>query len=261
MLREEICFVTFHTCNSYIPGELPFYYADSNLEATRNKLPGNSFQNCRQGDGNLNSCLPKETGDAARVKRQQSSKMDGGNSSSVHPVKGCEDENFDYDSTSSFEFHKGERSMHHNSITARSFSRPMSSKWDDAEKWIMNRQNVQANYSKKDQLQNQAYQGPASSMGRVAPESSSYESKLAVKKVDFCLPAYQIAPEKFDFDQPGSQSRGNGLNALSLDLFPESKDLTEVISGDSSCTKSLTEDRTGTLWILLFLMLILATLT
>ncbi|KAJ8533563.1 hypothetical protein K7X08_006887 [Anisodus acutangulus] len=193
-----------------------------NLEATENKLPGNS-----------NSCLPKENGEAACAKRQQFSKTDGGNSSSVHPVKVCEDESFDYDSTSSFEFHKGERSMHHHSVTARSFSRPMSSKWNDAEKWIMNRQNVQENHSKKAQLQNQAYRGPATSMVRVAPESSSYESKLAVKKVDFCQPACQIAPKKFDFEQPGSRSQGNGVNAVSLDLCPESKDLTEV-----------TEDRT-----------------
>ncbi|KAK4349413.1 hypothetical protein RND71_032168 [Anisodus tanguticus] len=199
-----------------------------NLEATENKLPGNSFLNSGQGDENSNSCVPKENGEAARAKRQQFSKADGGNSSSVHPVKGCEDENFDYDSTSSFEFHKGERSMHHHSVTARSFSRPMPSKWNDAEKWIMNRQ-MQVNHSKKVQLQNQAYRGPATSMVRVAPESRSYESKLAVKKVDFCQPACQIVPEKFDFEQPGSHSRGNGVNAVSLDLCPESKDLTEMI--------------------------------
>lgn len=234
MLGEEICF------------NCPFVYAGCNLEA---KLPGNSFQNSRQGDEDSHSCPPKENGDAAQLKRQQSSKIDGGNSSSVHPVKGSEDENFDYDSTSSFEFHKGERSMHHHSIPGRSFSRPMSSKWNDAEKWIMNRQ---ANHSKKVQLQNQAYRGPAASMVRVAPELTSYESKLAVKKVDFCQPACQLVPDKFNFDQPGSQSRGNGSNTVSLDLCPESKDLTEVVSGDSC----LTQDRTGTLWILLFLILI-----
>lgn len=212
-----------------------------NLEGTENKLPGNSFQNSRQGEEDSNSCLPKENGDATWLKRQQSSKMDGENSSSVHPVKGYEDENFDYDSTSSFEFHKGERSMHHRSIPERSFSRPMSSKWNNAEKWIMNRQNVQANHhSKKVQLQNQAYRGPATSMVRVAPESISYESKLAVKKVDFCQPACHLVPDKFNFDQPGSQSRGNGPNTVTLDLCPESKDLTEVVNGDSC----LTEDRT-----------------
>lgn len=229
---------TFH-----LPEELHFYCADCNLEATGNSLP-----NSRQSDE-----MQKENVEAARLKRQQYSKMDGGNSSSVHPVKGCEDESLDYDSTSSFEFHKGERSMHHHSMTTRSFSRPMSSKWNDAEKWIMNRQNVQANYSKKVHLQNQAHRGPAASMVRVAPESSGYESKLAVKKVDFCQPANQIVPEKFAFDQPGSHSQGNGANAVSLDLCPESKDLTEVVNRDSSCTKSLTEDRTGTLWLLLFL--------
>ncbi|XP_016492215.1 uncharacterized protein LOC107811737 [Nicotiana tabacum] len=205
-----------------------------NLEATGNSLP-----NSRQSDE-----MQKENVEAARLKRQQYSKMDGGNSSSVHPVKGCEDESLDYDSTSSFEFHKGERSMHHHSMIARSFSRPMSSKWNDAEKWIINRQNVQANHSKKVQLQNQANRGPATSIVKVAPESSGYESKLAVKKVDFCQPAYQIVPEKFAFDQPGSHSQGNGVNTVSLDLCPESKDLTEVVNGDSSCTKGLTEDRT-----------------
>ncbi|XP_059303670.1 uncharacterized protein LOC132055725 [Lycium ferocissimum] len=187
----------------------------ANLDAAENKLPGNS-------------CPPKENGEATRAKRQQFSKTDGGNSSSVHPVKGCEDENFDYDSTSSFEFHKGERSTHHHSVTARSFSRPIPSKWNDAEKWIMNRQNVHANHSKKVQLQNQTYRRPATSMVRVAPESSSYENKLAVKKVDFCQSACQIVPENFDFDQPGSHSQGNGVNAVSLDLCPESKALTEV---------------------------------
>ncbi|XP_015083654.1 uncharacterized protein LOC107027014 [Solanum pennellii] len=96
----------------------------------------------------------------------------GGNCSSVHPVKGCED---DYDSTSSFEFHKGERSsMQQHS---RSFSRPMSSKWNDAEKWIINRQ---PNYhSNKIQLHNR---GATTSM---------------VKKVDF-------APETKDLTEVDS---------------------------------------------------------
>ncbi|GMP73707.1 hypothetical protein CsSME_00031387 [Camellia sinensis var. sinensis] len=122
------------------------------------------------GQGNQSSCQPREN-----IKMQQFSKCDSGNSSSVHPMRTFEDENLDYDSnasSSSFEFHKGERLLH-NSIN-RSLSRPMPSKWNDAEKWIMNRQNnMQANYSKKSHLQSQATRLPITNTVRVAPESAN----------------------------------------------------------------------------------------
>ena len=47
-------------------------------------------------------------------------------------------------------------------------------KWNDAEKWIMNRQNIQANHSKKNTAHNQANRMPTN-MGRVAPESGNYD--------------------------------------------------------------------------------------
>lgn len=111
----------------------------------------------------------------------------GGNCSSVHPVKGCED---DYDSTSSFEFHKGERSsMQQHS---RSFSRPMSSKWNDAEKWIINRQ---PNYhSNKIQLHNR---GATTSM---------------VEKVDF-------APETKDLTEVDSSCLTEDITGTSWILI------------------------------------------
>lgn len=105
------------------------------------KLSGSVVSDVGQGD--QNSCqqrdfIPRDNGNAGRVKVQQFSKSDGGNSSSVHPMRTLEDD-LDYDSnasTSSFEFHNGERSVH-NPI-GRSLLRPMSSKWNDAKKWIMN---------------------------------------------------------------------------------------------------------------------------
>ncbi|GMP71770.1 hypothetical protein CsSME_00030053 [Camellia sinensis var. sinensis] len=180
--------------------------------------------------------MQKET-----VKMQQFSKSDSGNSSSVHPVRTLEEENLDYDSnasSSSFEFHKGERSMH-NPLT-RSLSRPMSSKWNDAEKWIMNRQNMQANYSKKTHLQSQVNRLPMSNTVRVAPESASYDQKLSVKRVDFCQPTSQMGSEKVS-----NFPSGTHLEIAEIDLCPQSKDLKEVDNGDSSCTKNSSEDNTG----------------
>ncbi|KAI8000406.1 Remorin 4.1 [Camellia lanceoleosa] len=124
----------------------------SSLEVSSVKLSNSVALDAGQSD--QSSCQPREFMQKETVKMQQFSKSDSGNSSSVHPVRTLEEENLDYDSnasSSSFEFHKGERSMH-NPLT-RSLSRPMSSKWNDAEKWIMNRQNMQANYSKKTHLQ------------------------------------------------------------------------------------------------------------
>ena len=66
----------------------------------------------------------------------------GGNLSTVHPVRSIEEDGHGYDSehdngsTSSFEFHRGERSSLHPGVGP--FSRHVPSKWNDAEKWIMN---------------------------------------------------------------------------------------------------------------------------
>lgn len=194
--------------------------------------------------------LPRENTDVGRVKMQQFSKSDGGNLSAIHPMRMHEDENLDYDSnasSSSFEFHKGERSVH-NSI-ARSFSRPMPSKWNDAEKWIMNRQNAQATYFKRSASLNQANRFPATNNVRVAPEFATYDHKLSIaraantKRVDYCQPASQFAFEKFSF-VPSGTHQAHGSNAL-IDTCPQSKDLKEVGQGELSCTKSSSENTSG----------------
>ncbi|XWS19890.1 hypothetical protein CRYUN_Cryun31cG0055200 [Craigia yunnanensis] len=194
--------------------------------------------------------LPGESIEVCRAKLQQFSKSDNCNFGAIHPMRTLEDDNLDYDSnasSSSFEFHKGERAVQ--SSMTRSYSRPMSSKWNDAEKWIMNRQNVQATYGKKNAFHNQANRFP---MGRVTPESANYDQRSAVnhiaytKRVDFCQPAVQMPFEKFCFIPSGAHpisGQACGGNLLS-DQCPQSKDLREMAQRDLSCTKSSAEDTT-----------------
>lgn len=202
--------------------------------------PGDAPVDFSQGD--KPSCQPKEmllreNGNTGRVKMLHFPKNnDHGNLSAVHPTRTLEDENLDYDSnasSSSFEFHKVERSVH-NSIT-RQFSRPMPYKWNDAEKWIMNKQNTQHSYSKKNALYNQTNWLPLTNMGRVAPESANYDQKSTIsraadtKRVDFCQPA-QTTFERFSFVSTSTNpfhGEAYGGNAL-IDQSTQSKDLGEV---------------------------------
>ncbi|KAG8637467.1 hypothetical protein MANES_15G125100v8 [Manihot esculenta] len=195
--------------------------------------------------------LPNENGNVGRGKIQQFSKGESGNSSAVHPMRSLEDENLDYDSnasSSSFEFHK-ERSVH-NQFT-RSFSRPMPSKWNDAEKWIMNRQNVQPNL-KKNGLHYQANRMLGTNTVRVAPESANHDLKSSIsrivdtKRIDFGPPPSQLAFEKFSFVPPGTSSvsgQAYGGNLL-IDQCTQSKDLQELDQREICNAKSLAEDAT-----------------
>lgn len=220
------------------------------LEVASVNFPSEAVLDLCQADLPMET-VPKEIGDAGRVKMQPFSKCEKGNSSAVHPVRTVEDENLDYDSnasSSSFEFHN-ERSV--NNQFSKRFSRPMSSKWNDAEKWIMKRQNVQPNYVKKNNnLHNQANRNPVTSVDRIAPALSNYDprslnSRVAdTKLVDFCLPSYQQAFEKFSFIPPGSltiSGQENGVDTL-VDRCAQSTDLKEVDQRELSCTKISTQD-------------------
>eukprot|EP00258_Populus_trichocarpa_P041897 XP_024457916.1 uncharacterized protein LOC7487516 isoform X1 [Populus trichocarpa] len=220
------------------------------LEVASVNFPSEAVLDLCQADLPMET-VPKEIGDAGRVKMQPFSKCEKGNSSAVHPVRTVEDENLDYDSnasSSSFEFHN-ERSV--NNQFSKRFSRPMSSKWNDAEKWIMKRQNVQPNYVKKNNnLHNQANRNPVTSVDRVAPALSNYDprssnSRVAdTKLIDFCLPSYQQAFEKFSFIPPGSltiSGQENGVDTL-VDRCAQSTDLKEVDQRELSCTKISTQD-------------------
>ncbi|XP_022926610.1 uncharacterized protein LOC111433690 isoform X3 [Cucurbita moschata] len=188
--------------------------------------------------------LPKEfLSESDRNRMQECLKGDSCNSSTINPSKSLEDENLDYDSnasSSSFEFHKGERSAQ--SSISRSHLRPMPSKWNDAEKWIMIRQNngQAANYSKKNVAQNHGYRMMAANMVRVAPESansrlrSSIGNVVDANHVDFCQ------SEKFSFVPAGAYSFAD--DEL-IDPCSQINDLKEVDHKPSS--KASKEDSTG----------------
>lgn len=86
-----------------------------------------------------------------------------------------------------------------NNQFSRLLSRPMPSKWNDADKWIMKRQNVQPKYFKKNNVQNQSNRAPVTSRERVAPELLNHDPKSSnsgvaeTKLVDFCQPASRMA--------------------------------------------------------------------
>jgi len=199
----------------------------------------------------------KENGDTGRVKMQHFQKVVGGGSSStIHALRSVEDENLDYDSnasSSSFEFDKGERAG--NNAATRSLFRPIPSKWNDAEKWIMNRQNIHANHSKKHVAHNQANR-MASSMVRVAPESAHYDHKLPTgkvtetKRVDYCQPTSHTGFEKFSFvpsDAHSVSGQTHGGNPV-VESFPQSKDLKEVNELVLSSSRGI-DDQSGMLFI------------
>lgn len=217
----------------------------SSLSVSSVKLSESLVSTAGQGDSfscQPSEAMPRESGEVDPVKTQRASKGENANCSAGHPGRTYEDENLDYDSTSSFEFHRGER-LHHHGVM-RSFSRPMSSKWNDAEKWIINRQNVPPGHSKKAHVHNQANRLPVLNMVRVAPESVSNENKLAVKRVDFCQPAPHLVSERFDLVATGVSVEENGANSL-IELCPESKDLMEVDTKSLSSTKCSIEKATG----------------
>ena len=140
-----------------------------------------------------------------RFKTQQPTRSDNGNSSAVHPLKSIDDENLDYDSnasSSSFEFHKGER-MAYRSLT-RSLSRPTSYKWNDAEKWIMSKQTGQGNHSKTlGKTGGNRLTGV--NMVRVVPEADHPHSRMPeMKRVDNCQPTGHMNLDRFILAHPQS---------------------------------------------------------
>lgn len=173
--------------------------------------------------------MARKNSDVGRVKMQHFLKADGVSSSAIHPMKTTEDEILDYDSnasSSSFEFHKGERPG--SNPATRSLLRPIPSKWNDAEKWIMNRQNIPAGYLRKNASQNQGNRLPATSMVRAAPESAN----MGFEK--FSLVPSETYPIS-------GEARGRNP---AVDSSLQSKDLKEVNEVNLSSSTS-TDGQTG----------------
>jgi hypothetical protein len=236
------------------------------LEVSSIKPSSDAEMDRRQNDRSSyepKETMPTENGDTGRVKMQHFHKVDTGSSSTIYPMRTIEDDNLDYDSqasSSSFEFDKGERPV--NNHVPRSLLRPIPSKWNDAEKWIMNRQHIQP---RKNSVHSQANRLPTS-MARVVPESGNFDHKLLTskvaetKRVDYCQPTSQshMGFERFSFvpsDAHSVSGQANGKTTV-LESFPQSKDLKEVDDVDLSCTTSI-DDQTGTLKIPFYYIILL----
>ncbi|KAE8707950.1 Remorin family protein isoform 3 [Hibiscus syriacus] len=192
--------------------------------------------------------FPRESIDVSCAKLQEFSKSDNGNSKPIHPMRTFEYENIESDSiasSSSFEFHKGERAVH--ASLTRSCSRPMSSKLNDAEKWIMKKQNEQAINAKNNVFQNKAKLFPITDMVRVAPESANRDHRLLAnqvaeaKAVDFCHPAVQMQFEKFSLIPYGAQSS----ESISFCTKKSAKDATVLSAIRSVCMRDMGTEMTS----------------
>ncbi|XP_043688105.1 uncharacterized protein LOC122639341 isoform X2 [Telopea speciosissima] len=160
----------------------------------------------------------KETGDISGIKVQHLSRGVSGNLSTVHPMKSQEEDSTGYESnasSSNFEFHKGERSLQNPMV--RHFSRSIPSKWNDAEKWLVNKQPLHTNHSKKMMLQSQVNRQTATNLVKVVPEYNSFDQKASV------IPVVDTKP----IDSHHSASQAGPANAA-IDLCPLGKDEKEM---------------------------------
>lgn len=189
-----------YACASAVSLELPQTLREQEVSSSvppQNHLPPRENMEPGHGYGHGHS--------HGRFKTQPPTRSDSGNPSAVHPLKSIDDENLDYDSnasSSSFEFHKGER-MAHRSLT-RSLSRPTSYKWNDAEKWIMSKQTGQGNHSKTlGKTGGNRLTGV--NMVRVVPEADHPHSRMPeMKRVDNCQPTGHMNLDRFILDHPQS---------------------------------------------------------
>ncbi|KAG9439388.1 hypothetical protein H6P81_019553 [Aristolochia fimbriata] len=224
--------------------------------------------------GSQDPAHPKETeskvaGHASHIDIKSNTKGAGHqvhfntNLSSVHPVRSLEEEYFDYDSghdnasSSSFEFHKGERILHNSMFGP--FSRPIPSKWNDAEKWIPTRQTVQPNLGKKTIVQSQMNRQAMATWMRVSPEVVVPEQRanhMAVtdtKQPDTFHPASQSGLEKLiavgSFPDLVAErgSPDQGLDVVgSLNLVNDQETNQDDATATTPAVKSVSMRDTGT---------------
>ncbi|CAH2034485.1 unnamed protein product [Thlaspi arvense] len=192
------------------------YVAASATDIVVAKLPNapvlDLTENDNQASRHRSEGLMRENNDQARPQQYRKGDL----SIALRPQ---EDENLDYDSnasSSSFEFHgvRGERSNQNRAYP----SRQMPSKWNDAEKWIMSRQNLVLRKN------GQGNRMPV----RVVPENTGYEHNKS--RMDPCQSSQIVAFEKF----PNNQ--GYGGNSL-IDQSTQSNDLVDTTK-DSSRNES-----------------------
>ncbi|XP_039131556.1 ensconsin-like [Dioscorea cayenensis subsp. rotundata] len=176
---------------------------DENEDSSKNSKVS-SVMPVNQGNQS-NSCSK----DVAKQIQSRSSDDDGNEYDSGH----------DNGSTCSFEFHKGERTLQNQVATP--FFRHLPSKWNDAEKWLVNRQALHANVPKKSYLHNQGNRHIVPNWGRVAPESMILDHKqFATQSMHLRITesgglASQHTAEKFSFATMCSPSNSGSAKETS----------------------------------------------
>ncbi|XP_072986185.1 uncharacterized protein [Typha latifolia] len=177
--------------------------------------------------------------------------------STVHPVRSLEEGGNGYDScqdngsTHSFEFHREERTVQH--AVVGPFVRPIPSKWNDAEKWLVNRNLMHPNPNvlKKAVPQNQGTRQVTSNLVRVVPESLSGEQRhhiftsSDIKKSNSTNAPSRNLMDKFSFvhnflqSSSDSANGASGLTELSSIAGSHSKNLSGSGSPTSETTVSM----------------------
>jgi hypothetical protein len=124
----------------------------------------------------------------------------------IHPVRPVEEDSTECDSgldnasTSSFEFHGVEKTATQNpAMGYLSRQTSISSKWNDAEKWIVNRQNVNQNITKgtaQNQTVNQM--NSVAARGTIVPKISGRPVQK-MKRVNPTLSASRSILERLSF--------------------------------------------------------------
>ncbi|XP_020578203.1 uncharacterized protein LOC110023226 isoform X2 [Phalaenopsis equestris] len=157
----------------------------------------------------------------------------GNNCCTVHPMKQQEvddiacDSGHESASTSAFEFHRAGKVSQHPAIGP--FSRHIPSKWNDAEKWLVNRQAVQENESKKNSVQYQCNRLVNSSGARIAPESILMDQKpFGIQQSASNFNPQNMA-EKFSFVSEGLHAISASSNDANCLAYP-SQDSGDFVS-------------------------------
>ncbi|WOL16213.1 hypothetical protein Cni_G24995 [Canna indica] len=142
----------------------------------------------------------------------------------IHPLRSFDEggsfHNNGNDVASSFEFHRGERTIQQSSVSI--LYRHVPSKWNDAEKWIMNRQ-IMTNLKKKAPHNHLNHQ-TSSTLQRVDTDSTIAENKPSIKqtldnrRTELNQTSSLEMVEKFSFIHHGS----NGKSVESANSAPYS---------------------------------------
>lgn len=165
---------------------------------------------CRTSQNARNFLQPEELtlGENENFRMQLFSEVNGRNSSSIYPVTTYEDETIDSGTRPRFEFDEEKKPLQ---ILSRSLSRPMSSKWNDAEKWIVNRQFIQSGISKNIYLNDEVNEEQGTNVGIVPTECPNFENKPSGRQtftsggdlfVDSCVESKDLTDETRSNQRP-----------------------------------------------------------